>query len=195
MASATTYWNKPVLPFGDNSAWLLIVGLAPGAHGANRTSIPFCGDGAGRLLYNALYETGFTSKEHFTEPDPMFRLKGVLITNAVRCVPPKNKPSAQEFKNCIDYLRETLTTETITDILCIGRDSFLQICKILEMNKTAFKHGYSYTFNNYNVHCCYHTSTYNQNTNRISKEELVSILRIIKKIKLLIKRLSCKNKF
>lgn len=183
-ASFKSYWNKPVLPYGDKKAWLLIVGLAPGAHGANRTSIPFCGDGAGTLLYNGLFETGLSNKEQFTEPDPLFRLKGVLITNAVRCVPPQNKPSAQEFKNCLSYLQDTLKTETITDILCIGRDSFLQICKILEMNKTGFKHGRSYTFNNYNIHCCYHTSTYNQNTKRISKEELISILSIIKKKKL-----------
>ncbi|MBI5101405.1 MAG: uracil-DNA glycosylase [Nitrospirae bacterium] len=171
-----SYRNLPVPDFGDPEAWLLIIGLAPGAHGANRTGRPFQGDGAGTLLYASLHDVGFCNTEKVTDFDPGIRLSGVLITNAVRCAPPENKPTPKEFNNCRTHLMETLTSPDISDILCIGKDAYDQLCKALGIKGLKFFHGLHQKFDMFRVHCSYHTSTYNQNTGRISKASLSPIL-------------------
>jgi uracil-DNA glycosylase len=171
------YWNRPVPNFGDPNAWLLIIGLAPGAHGANRTGRPFQGDAAGELLYGALYEVGLCNMQEVVDYDPSIALFGVLVTNAVRCAPPGNKPNSSEFINCRKYLQETLALPTISHILCIGKDAYEQLCKASQVQSHKFSHGLSHRCGKYQVYCSYHTSAYNQNTNRITKGSLVGILR------------------
>lgn len=170
------YRNLPVPNFGDPDAWLLIIGLAPGAHGANRTGKPFQGDAAGVLLYASLYEVGLCNTEKVIDLDPAIKLSGVLITNAVRCAPPGNRPSAEEFGNCRNYLQDTLASRVISDILCIGRDAYEQLCKALEIKSLKFSHGLSHECDRFRIYCSYHTSAYNQNTRRITQASLVSIL-------------------
>jgi len=172
-----SYWNNPVAPFGDPEGWLLIIGLAPGAHGANRTSLPFCGDGAGILLYGGLYETGFSNQSNPTDYDPELRLTGAIITNTCLCVPPANRPTLEEFKKCRHHLLEIISIPTITHIICIGGDAHGQLQRALGIKGPAFRHGDSYSLGQYVVTDCYHTSTLNQNTGRITMSMVVDVLR------------------
>ena len=102
------YWAKPVPGFGDVNAQLLIIGLAPGAHGANRTGRPFTGDGAGDVLYRALFRHGFANRETAVDLHDGMRLDNVYITNAVKCVPPQNRPRAEEKRACLDWLAQEM---------------------------------------------------------------------------------------
>src|SRR5580700_7253961 len=116
------WFNAPVASFGPIDARLLIVGLAPGLRGANRTGRPFTGDYAGDLLYATLKEFGFASGEYGATPDDGLKLIDCRITNAVRCVPPENKPTPQEIATCRDFLRATLKEMTnIRAIVTLGR--------------------------------------------------------------------------
>lgn len=175
------YHNGPVEPFGDPAAWLLIVGLAPGAHGANRTGRPFTGDGAGEILYPPLHTAGLTNIPYSGDFDENFRLNGVFITNVCRCVPPGNKPTRDEFLTCRPYLQETLATPTVTDVLCIGRDAWEQVHRAFGLRPEPFLHG---TYGKESpqglrLWAIYHTSRYNQNTGRITKEAVEEVIRKI----------------
>ena len=178
------YHNNPVLPFGDESAWLLICGLAPGAHGANRTGRVFTGDGAGELLYRALFEAGLSTGPESVSADDGLDLKGVIITNALLCVPPGNKALPSEFNNCRPNLEALLAAKPlVTDILCIGRDAFIQVCKVLGERAHEFKNNGEYRVGRYKVWAIYHCSRLNQNTGRIKMEDMVLLLKRIKKAK------------
>src|SRR5271157_2702450 len=102
------YWGRPVPSFGDPQARVLILGLAPGAHGSNRTGRPFTGDGSGGFLYPVLYETGFASQPNAVSRDDGMKLHGLLITSVVRCAPPGNKPTPDELRNCSSWLDEEI---------------------------------------------------------------------------------------
>ena len=104
------YWGKPVPGFGDPEARVLVMGLAPGAHGSNRTGRPFTGDASGKFMYPVLYETGFANQPGATDCNDGLKLKNLYITAAVRCAPPDNKPLPSEFVNCRSYLLEELKT-------------------------------------------------------------------------------------
>lgn len=170
------YHNAPVMPFGDSDAWLLIIGLAPGAHGANRTGRPFQGDGAGTLLYAALHDAGFCNHRDVFDFAPDLALTGAKITNACRCVPPKNVVAPSEFANCRPYLVETLSSPKITDVLCIGRNAYEQFQKVVGEEGPAFGHKVHGQVGRFRVAVSYHTSTYNQNTRRITLDDVVEIL-------------------
>jgi len=115
------YWSLPVPAFGPADARVLVVGLAPGAHGANRTGRPFTGDGAGPFLYGALFRAGFASRPESRARDDGLVLEGLRITNAVRCVPPGNRPSPREMANCHGYLvREIAGMRELVCVLCLG---------------------------------------------------------------------------
>src|ERR1700690_3785320 len=102
------YWGKPVPGFGDPQARVLIMGLAPGAHGSNRTGRPFTGDASGKFMYPVLYETGFANQPDATDRNEGLKLKNLYITAAVRCAPPDNKPTPQEVGNCASYFGREL---------------------------------------------------------------------------------------
>lgn len=178
------YHNNPVPPFGDENAWLLICGLAPGAHGANRTGRVFTGDGAGVLLYRALFEEGFSSRPESVSADDGLELKGAIITNALYCVPPGNKALPSEFNNCRANLQSLLAAmPLVTDILCIGRDAFIQVYKALGERAPEFKNNWEYRAGRYRVWAIYHCSRLNQNTGRIKIEDMISLLKHIKKMR------------
>src|SRR6202453_2270630 len=123
------YWGKPVPGFGDPDARVLIMGLAPGAHGSNRTGRPFTGDASGKFMFPVLYETGFANQPNATDREDGLKLKDLYITAAVRCAPPDNKPLPQELANCASYLdreMEGLRNGKVVVALCrIGFVSYL----------------------------------------------------------------------
>src|SRR5215471_20215859 len=122
---AQDYWAKPLPGFGDPKARLFIIGLAPAAHGGNRTGRMFTGDRSGDFLYRALYETGFASQPESTSRDDGLKLTGAYVTAAVRCAPPGNKPLPQEFRNCRPYLEGELDLlKDVRVVVALGRAAF-----------------------------------------------------------------------
>ena len=133
------YWGKPVPPFGDPKARVLIIGLAPAAHGGNRTGRMFTGDRSGDFLYRALYETGFASQPESRSRDDGLKLSGAYVTAAVRCAPPFNKPSPEEFRNCRPYLeRELDLLKRLRVVVALGKIAFDAYLSILR-NRGAIK--------------------------------------------------------
>lgn len=120
-----TYWGRPVPPFGDPRARLLVIGLAPAAHGGNRTGRVFTGDRSGDFLFRALYETGFASQPESISRNDGMKLDGAYISAAVRCAPPGNKPAPDEFRNCRPYLeRELDLLKQLRVVVALGRIAF-----------------------------------------------------------------------
>src|ERR1700685_2272927 len=119
------YWGKPVPGFGDFDARVLVLGLAPGAHGSNRTGRPFTGDASGNFMYPVLYETGFANQPTATKRDDGLMLKDLYITAAARCAPPDNKPLPEELANCSDYLdREIKGLNRLKVVVALGKIGF-----------------------------------------------------------------------
>lgn len=184
------YWNRPVPSFGDARARLIIIGLAPGAHGANRTGRPFTGDYAGEWLYRALFRFGFATKEVSVASDDALRLKDAWITNAVRCVPPENKPLPAEVKSCAPYLvRELALLSRRTIVLALGKtahDAFLTFLKsgafpALRRADFPFMHGRLHTFpDGMRLADSYHCSRYNTSTKVLTWDMFESVFRMLK---------------
>jgi uracil-DNA glycosylase family 4 len=141
------YWGKPVPGFGDPHARLLIVGLAPGAHGSNRTGRMFTGDSSGETLFGALYRTGFANQPTATDRDDGLILHDTLITAVARCVPPKNRPRAQELANCRPFLaREIALLSNLRVVLALGHVAFDGYLRLLseqghDLPDVEFEHG------------------------------------------------------
>ena len=133
------YWGRPVPPFGDTHARVLVIGLAPGAHGANRTGRMFTGDKSGDFLYRALYETGFASQPESRSRDDGLKLSGVYITAAARCAPPDNKPIPEEFRNCRPFLeRELALLHEVRVVVALGKLAFDVYLGIVRVKRSAF---------------------------------------------------------
>ena len=169
--SAREQWpdwhNAPVPSFGSVTARLLIVGLAPGLKGANRTGRPFTGDYAGELLYSTLLKFGFATGEFKARPDDGLALVDCRITNGVRCVPPENKPTPAEITTCRPYLASTLTTmPALRSIVALGRIAHETTLKALgaPLSKHAFGHGARHMIGDLTLYDSYHCSRYNTNT-------------------------------
>jgi len=168
-----TYHALPVAPFGDENAALLIVGLAPGMHGANATGRPFTGDYAGLLLYQALYEFGYSNQPTSVAANDGLRLKNARITNAVKCLPPQNKPTGEEIAQCNPFLAAELTTlPKQAVILALGTIAHQAVLKAYQLKITSakFAHNAVHTLpdGRYLVDS-YHTSRYNVQTKRLTK--------------------------
>lgn len=165
------FHNAPVPNFGEESAQLLIVGLAPGLKGANRTGRPFTGDYAGDLLYETLIEFGFASGKFEARIDDNLTLNNCCITNAVRCVPPDNKPTPLEIKTCRPFLEATITP-CVKAIVCLGRISHESTLRVLGVKLSAypFKHGAIHEINGLKLFDSYHCSRYNTNTGVLTRE-------------------------
>jgi uracil-DNA glycosylase len=161
------WFNAPVDSFGPSDARLLIVGLAPGLRGANRTGRPFTGDYAGELLYATLAEFGFARGDYRASADDGLELVDCRITNAVRCVPPENKPTPKEIATCRDFLAATLTEMAkLRAVLALGRvahESFVAACG-LQRSKYPFAHGCAHPIAAITLFDSYHCSRYNTNT-------------------------------
>jgi uracil-DNA glycosylase family 4 len=161
------WFNAPVPSFGPADARLLIVGLAPGLRGANRTGRPFTGDYAGDLLYATLKQFGFAKGEYAARPDDGLTLIDCRITNAVRCVPPENKPTPKEIATCRDFLSATLTAMTeVRAIVVLGRIAHETVITAQNAKRSAhpFSHGCAYPMGRATLFASYHCSRYNTST-------------------------------
>ena len=176
------YWGRPVPPFGDSNAQLLVIGLAPAAHGGNRTGRMFTGDRSGDFLYRALYETGFASQPESISRDDGMRLTGVYISAAVRCAPPDNKPTPQEFRNCRAFLeRELDLLKRLRVVVALGKlafDSYLGILRdrgvIRSRSAFAFAHDREHSIapDSPILISSYHPSQQNTSTGRLTAKML-----------------------
>jgi uracil-DNA glycosylase family 4 len=176
------YWGRPVPPFGDPRACLLVIGLAPAAHGGNRTGRMFTGDRSGDFLYRALYETGFASQPESVSRDDGMQLIGAYISAAVRCAPPDNKPTPGEFRNCRAYLeREIDLLKRLRVVVALGKlafDSYLGILRDQGVIRTrsAFVFGHdrehSIAPGLPTLISSYHPSQQNTSTGRLTAQML-----------------------
>ena len=173
------YFARPVPPFGAADARLLIVGLAPGMHGANRTGRPFTGDYAGILLYRTLYEFGFASQPESESADDKLLLPECRISNAVKCLPPQNKPTTAEIKNCNTFLQAELSL--LPDdavILALGKiahDAVLRAFSV-PLSQYRFAHAAEHAINGLQLLDSYHCSRYNTQTRRLTDDMFRSVL-------------------
>ena len=179
-----TYWGRPVPPFGDSQARLLVIGLAPAAHGGNRTGRMFTGDRSGDFLYRALDENGFASQPHSVSRDDGMKLKDVYITASVRCAPPDNKPLPSEFRNCRPYLeRELDLLKNVRVVVALGRiafDTYLSILRdrgiIRSRGAFVFGHDVEHQIPNGPVLISsYHPSQQNTSTGKLTAEMLSAV--------------------
>ncbi len=167
------WFNAPVASFGGKDARLLIVGLAPGLQGANRTGRPFTGDYAGDLLYGTLIEFGFARGVFAARPDDSLEMVDARITNAVRCVPPENKPTPQEINTCRGFLIATIgEMQNLRAIVALGRVAHDTVVTALGGRKSAapFKHGGRHPIGDVMLFDSYHCSRYNTNTGVLTSD-------------------------
>ncbi len=177
-----TYWGKPVPGFGDPKSRLLLVGLAPGAHGANRTGRMFTGDRSGDWLYRALHKAGFASKAASTGRDDGQVLKDAYISAVVRCAPPGNKPLPDERDACIGYLDKDLDLlKRVCVVVCLGKFAWDGVMALLKkrghqpQRKTDFGHGASVMVGPYQVIGSYHPSQQNTFTGKLTEPMLDAV--------------------
>jgi uracil-DNA glycosylase len=177
------WFNAPVPPFGDNGGRLLIVGLAPGLQGANRTGRPFTGDYAGDLLYATLLEFGFAEGRYEARPDDGLTLRDCLIGNAVHCVPPQNKPLPAEINTCRRFLAATIESmPRLEAIVSLGRIAHDSVLKTLKLRGVAapFAHGAVHLAGRYRLYDSYHCSRYNTNTGVLTPQMFRSVFAKVK---------------
>ena len=180
------YWCKPVPSFGPLDAELLIVGLAPGTHGAGRTGRPFTGDYAGELLYETLYEFSMCNKSKSMNNKDGLELKNVRISNAVRCAPPKNKPTTEEVTNCSDFLVEEICMmNNLKTILALGGLAHRAVLRTMSLKQSRypFSHGAEHELDekNWKLVDSYHPSRYNLNTGRLNAKMFKDVFKVLKR--------------
>ncbi|HEY6488206.1 MAG: uracil-DNA glycosylase [Terracidiphilus sp.] len=185
------YWGRPVPSFGDPAARVLALGLAPGAHGSNRTGRPFTGDGSGDFLYPVLYEAGFASQPKATSRDDGMRLTDLWITSVARCAPPGNKPTTEELRNCAPWLDQELDLlRNLRVVVCLGRIAFdgllahaLRTGIIASRSGYDFGHGAEYMLpSGLQVIASFHPSLQNTNTGRLTRAMFLAIFRRARKL-------------
>ncbi len=162
------YWAKPLPGFGDINARLLIIGLAPAAHGGNRTGRMFTGDSSGEWLIKALYLTGFANQAYSIKRDDGLILKDAYITAVLRCAPPNNKPTREELMNCSKYLKEELSIlKNVKVVLTLGSIAFSTYTSLYNV-RLKFAHNASYEIDGKKLIASYHPSRQNTQTRRLS---------------------------
>ena len=179
------YWGKPVPGFGDPKASIWIVGLAPAAHGANRTGRNFTGDSSGKWLYRALYETGFSNREESISRDDDLRLRNIYVSATARCAPPANKPTPEEIANCAPFLHEEYRIlKNVRLFVALGSIGFNTTLRLLESEGVAlprprpkFAHGAEYVLGEKYLLASYHPSRQNTNTGVLTWKMWVAIFR------------------
>lgn len=186
-AEQPDWFNGPAPSFGDPDARLLVMGLAPGRAGANRTGRPFTGDYAGEVLYPALIKHGFARGEFLARPDDGLELVDCMISNAVRCVPPENKPTGDEIKTCRRFLTGRLEAlPRLTTILALGRIAHDSVLTALGAKRSAaiFAHGAEAAIptgeRSIRLVSSYHCSRYNINTNRLTTEMFDAVMQQVR---------------
>jgi uracil-DNA glycosylase family 4 len=178
------YWGKPVPSFGDAKARVLALGLAPGAHGSNRTGRPFTGDGSGEFLYPVLHEAGFASQAEAVSRDDGMKLKDLWISSVGRCAPPGNKPTPEELRNCQPWLDEEMRLLTrLRVVVCLGKIAFdglmgwaVRTGVVKLRSGYVFGHGAEYALpNGLKVIASYHPSLQNTNTGKLTREMFLRV--------------------
>ncbi len=174
------YFSAPVPAFGDTNPRLLIVGLAPGLHGANKTGRPFTGDTSGLLLYQTLFDLGLSSTPLSTSSDDGLTLHGVRITNAVKCLPPQNAPTSAEIKNCLPYLNDEIKNLPAScKILALGKlaHDAIQRAYGLKLSSLKFAHGAQHELpDGRTLIDSYHCSRYNTQTRRLTETMFKNVI-------------------
>ncbi len=177
------YYGKPLSGFGDVNAKLLIVGLAPAAHGGNRTGRMFTGDSSGDWVAKVMHKHGFASIPTSQSRDDGLILYNAYITAVIRCAPPQNKPTREEMKNCFVYLQKELKIlKNISVILCLGKIAYDATCKLLEIKPEKFGHNKLFTYNNYKILTSYHPSKQNTQTGRLTWKQWSAVFAKAKKL-------------
>lgn len=184
------YWSKPVPGFGDAHARVLVVGLAPGAHGSNRTGRMFTGDASGRFLYAALFRAGFANQPEATSRDDGLRLSSLYLNASARCVPPANKLTPAELDNCQPYLEKEIELIKPKVIICLGRVAFERILRIFSIRRAGlrFAHGAEYRLQSESLPfdpwllCSYHPSQQNTQTGKLTESMFAQIWARAKKL-------------
>jgi uracil-DNA glycosylase family 4 len=180
------YWGKPVPSFGDPQARVMALGLAPGAHGSNRTGRPFTGDGSGDFLFPVLDETGFASQPKAVSRDDGMKLTDLWISAVVRCAPPDNKPTPEEQRNCAPWLDEEIgLLKNLRVVVCLGKIAFdgllahaMRTGKLSARTGFVFGHGAEYTLDGgLTVIASYHPSLQNTNTGKLTRPMFLDIFR------------------
>ena len=184
------YWGKPINGYGDQNARLLMVGLAPAAHGGNRTGRVFTGDKSADFLFKCLYEAGFSNQPTSVERDDGLRLKNLYLTTALKCVPPEDKPTSTELKTCFNFFREEINyLVKINTIVALGKIAFDACLNFymqdydLKRKDFVFQHGTEYMLPDGKILIgSYHPSPRNVNTGRIDENKMGRLLKKVKKI-------------
>ena len=180
-----SYWGKPVIGFGDPNAKIIIVGLAPAAHGGNRTGRVFTGDRSADFLFKCLYQAKLSNQPFSININDGLILKNVYMTPALKCVPPEDKPKAEELKKCFVYLSEEISyLKNVKLILALGKIAFESCVKLFNLKPSLYKfiHGAEYSINkNLKILACYHPSPRNVNTGKINEAQMVEVLNVVKK--------------
>jgi uracil-DNA glycosylase family 4 len=189
---AWDYWGKPVPSFGDPEARVLILGLAPAAHGANRTGRMFTGDRSGEWLYRALFATGFASQLQSTSREDGLFLRGAYITAAARCAPPDNKPTLEELRNCRPYLeRELELLKNVKVVVALGKIAFDNYLTVLKArgairSRAAFAFGHNRQFvtapGQPVLISSYHPSQQNTSTGKLTEKMLLEVFRRARRV-------------
>ena len=162
------YYGRPLSGFGDINAKLLIVGLAPAAHGGNRTGRMFTGDSSGDWLAKVMHKHGFASIPSSQSRDDGLVLHNAYITAAVRCAPPQNKPTREEMNNCFGYMQEEMQIlNNVSVILCLGKIAYDTTCKLLDVKSEKFGHNKLFKHDKYKILTSYHPSKQNTQTGRL----------------------------
>ena len=182
-----TYWGNPVTGFGDYNAKILILGLAPAAHGGTRTGRAFTGDKSGDFLFNCLYETGIANQSTSTNIKDGLKIKSTYITNILKCVPPNDKPNNNEINNCSSFLHNEIENlNKVKIIITLGKvafDNFIRYYKrdCLTNKKFVFKHGKKFDLLNGKIlFSCYHPSPRNVNTGILNKNKMKKLFNKVK---------------
>ncbi len=177
------YWGKPLPGFGDPDAKLLIIGLAPAAHGGNRTGRMFTGDSSGDWLMRALSESGFANQPTSERRDDGLKLKSAYITAVVRCAPPENKPTKEEIANCSCYLAEELEIlKNVKVVLALGVIAFKAYTAMHNINGLRFRHNASYKLSDKTLVASYHPSRQNTQTGKLTWNAWMAVFRKIRRI-------------
>ncbi len=185
------YWGRPVPSFGDPKARVMALGLAPGAHGSNRTGRPFTGDGSGDFLYPVLHAAGFASQPAATSRDDGMKLNGLWITSVARCAPPGNKPTPVELRNCAPWLDEEIRLlPNLRVVVCLGRIAFdgllareRRMGRLKTRSEFVFAHGAEYRLPGGLIAIAsFHPSLQNTNTGRLTRPMLLKIFTRARKL-------------
>lgn len=182
------YWNKPVAGFGDINAKVVMIGLAPAAHGATRTGRVFTGDKSSDFLFNCLHKSGFSNQPTSNHIRDGLKLKNLYITLALKCVPPQDKPTAVELKNCSNFFEQELNLlKSKKTIVALGKIAFDACIRFFKDNHNIigsfkFGHGAKYKINGINLIGCYHPSPRNVNTGRIDVKKMTALFKSIQKL-------------